>query len=480
MRQKGVCEQMAQCEKWRELISAYIDGECGPDERREVEDHLKQCPECRGWYEEVTADQELFTRALTGRRADITETVMRRLPPMSAATSEPRPRKLTGRLIELFVVLGILGMLGAILFPVFARSREKARQPACLSNVKQIVLAVMMYAQDNDGRLARASTWDVEIEPYLKNRAIYRCPADNTDQEVSYSMVPRYSGARLEDIANPETVIIIYESEYGRPAYRHNDGMNVGYADGHAKWLKELPPGTLDGADTTGVMPGTQGRNFGLPRELKIAYDAACEVWVSHIQEAVISTEKVFADEGGFVLSSELTRDGYQKSGGSAQIVGKVPVDRVADTVNALAQLGYVARRQIVGEDITDAYVSTERGVSNATAAVSRSEQERAAAPRRDRKQRDHEVATARAHLGSAQDQAFSVKRELYLATVTVSLVQRVLDEQPEARGVAAAWASFVSSARRLGVLLVWALLYGLLASPAFVGGYFIWRRVRR
>ena len=480
MRQKGVCEQMARCEKWRELISAYIDGECSADERREAEDHLSRCPECRRWYEEVTADQELFTRALTGRRADITETVMRRLPPMSAATSEPRPRKLTGRLIELFVVVGIMGLLGAILFPVFARSREKARQPACLSNVKQVVLAVMTYAQDNSGRLPRASTWDVEIEPYLRNRAIYRCPVDNTDQEVSYSMVPRYSGAKLEDIANPETVIIIYESEYGRPVYRHNEGMNVGYADGHVKWLKELPPGTLDEADTTGVMPGTQGRNFGLPRELKIAYDAACEIWVSQVQEAVLSAEKVFADEGGFVLSSELTRDGYEESGGGAQIVGKVPVDRVADTVNALARLGYVARRQIVGEDITDAYVSAERGVSNATAAVSRSEQARASAPRTDRRQRDQEVATARAHLGSAQDQAFSVKRELYLATVTVSLIQRVVDQQPEARGVAAAWGSFVSSAKKLGVLLVWALLYGLLASPALVGGYFIWRRVRR
>ena len=471
---------MARCEKWRELISAYIDGECSPHERREAEDHLKQCPECRGWYEEVTADQELFTRALTGRRADITETVMRRLPPMSAATSEHKPRKLTGRLIELFVVLGILGVLGAILFPVFARGREKARQSSCLSNVKQIMLGMQVFARENEGRLPSASTWPEQLEPYLKNRAIHRCPADNTDQEVSYSMVPRYSGAKLEDIVNPETVVIVYESEYGKPATWHNGGLHVGYADGHVKWLKELPPGTLDGADSTGLIPGTQGRNFGLPRELKIAYDAACEIWVSQVQEAVISTEKVFADEGGFVLSSELTRRERQDYGGEAQIVGKVPVDRVADTVNALAQLGYVARRQIVGEDVTDAYVSAERGVSNATAAVSRSERERASAARTARRQRDQEVATARTQLGAAQDEAFKVKRELYLATVTVSLIQRVVDRQPEARGVAAAWVSFVSSARKLGVLLVWALLYGLLASPALIGGYFIWRRVRR
>ncbi len=471
---------MARCEKWHELISAYIDGECSSDERREVENHLNRCPECRRWYEEVTADQELFTRALTGRQADITETVMRRLPPMSATTSERKPRKLTGRLVELFVVLGILGLLGAILFPVFARGREKARQSSCMSNVKQIMLGMQAFAGENEGRLPSASTWPEQLEPYIRNRFVYRAPEDNTDQQVSYSMVPRYSGAKLEDIVNPDTVVIVYEAEYGKPAYRHNDGMNVGYADGHAKWIKQLPPGTLDEADTTGVIPGTQGRNFGLPRELKIAYDAACEVWVSQVQEAVVAAEKVFADQGGFVLSSELARDGYQESGGGAQIVGKVPVDRVAETVNALAQLGYVARRQIVGEDITDAYVSAERGVSSTTAAVTKAERERVAAPRRDRPQREQELATARAHLGTAQDNAFKVKRELYLATVTVSLIQRVADQQPETRGVAAAWVSFISSAKRLGVLLVWALLYGLLASPALVGGYLVWRRVRR
>ncbi len=56
-------------------------------------------------------------------------------------------------LIELLVVIAIIAILAAILFPVFAKAREKARQSSCLSNMKQIVLGTMQYAQDYDERL---------------------------------------------------------------------------------------------------------------------------------------------------------------------------------------------------------------------------------------------------------------------------------------------------------------------------------------
>ena len=55
-------------------------------------------------------------------------------------------------LIELLVVSAIIAILSAILFPVFARAREKARQTSCLSNVKQLALSMLMYVQDYDER----------------------------------------------------------------------------------------------------------------------------------------------------------------------------------------------------------------------------------------------------------------------------------------------------------------------------------------
>ena len=61
-------------------------------------------------------------------------------------------------LIELLVVIAIIAILAAILFPVFARAREKARQTACLNNVKQLSLAVMQYTQDYDEILPACTT----------------------------------------------------------------------------------------------------------------------------------------------------------------------------------------------------------------------------------------------------------------------------------------------------------------------------------
>ena len=84
-------------------------------------------------------------------------------------------------LIELLVVIAIIAILAAILFPVFAKAREKARQISCTSNMKQIALAVNMYAQDFDetyppkGVCADGNwqwdAWETLVAPYIKNGA---------------------------------------------------------------------------------------------------------------------------------------------------------------------------------------------------------------------------------------------------------------------------------------------------------------------
>jgi prepilin-type N-terminal cleavage/methylation domain-containing protein/prepilin-type processing-associated H-X9-DG protein len=91
-------------------------------------------------------------------------------------------------LIELLVVIAIIAILAAILFPVFAQAREKARQANCQSNVKNLALAVLMYAQDYDERMPQGSRaqggglpamrWGGQVQPYIKNLQIFTCPSD--------------------------------------------------------------------------------------------------------------------------------------------------------------------------------------------------------------------------------------------------------------------------------------------------------------
>ncbi len=94
-----------------------------------------------------------------------------------------RPRGFT--LIELLVVICIIAILSAILFPVFARAREKARQTSCLSNLKQITLASLMYSADSDGTYVNSWvtgptggwSWLEMIQPYTKSWQLFACPS---------------------------------------------------------------------------------------------------------------------------------------------------------------------------------------------------------------------------------------------------------------------------------------------------------------
>jgi prepilin-type N-terminal cleavage/methylation domain-containing protein/prepilin-type processing-associated H-X9-DG protein len=191
-------------------------------------------------------------------------------------------------LIELLVVIAIIAILAAILFPVFAKAREKARQTSCLSNLKQLGLGMMMYAQDYDETLARLDmggydavapdsgdpafnqrsatewyrTWPSLILPYVKNSQIFKCPSTtNHNNGVSYGvpyncisssglMVNFYvRSVTLAEFLKPAETLLISEKNGGNPQYilsgeyyvcdaRHNEGGNCAFADGHAKWLQ--------------------------------------------------------------------------------------------------------------------------------------------------------------------------------------------------------------------------------------------------
>ncbi|NLC58055.1 MAG: prepilin-type N-terminal cleavage/methylation domain-containing protein [Armatimonadetes bacterium] len=87
-------------------------------------------------------------------------------------------------LIELLVVVAIIAILAAILFPVFARARENARRSCCLSNLKQLAQATLMYGQDYDDRLPVGLTQGNPLLnvvqglwPYVQNREVFYCPS---------------------------------------------------------------------------------------------------------------------------------------------------------------------------------------------------------------------------------------------------------------------------------------------------------------
>ncbi len=121
------------------------------------------------------------------------------------------PRRTGFTLIELLVVIAIIAILAAILFPVFAKARQKAQANNCLSNIKQIALANIMYATDNDDGYAIigsyldpcrvewnwgptgwgftnqywGSAWPWVLYPYIKNQQIYNCPSC-ADKRINY------------------------------------------------------------------------------------------------------------------------------------------------------------------------------------------------------------------------------------------------------------------------------------------------------
>ena len=214
-----------------------------------------------------------------------------------------RPKTRLGfTLIELLVVIAIIAILAAILFPVFAKAREKARQTSCLSNMKQLSLGVVQYMSDYDGVTPCATSgasgekmtggWMYyttngsntagNFDPtkgslfsYVKSTAVYLCPDDsynnaagdsyaiNGCMDLRNSPVAGFDSGKSEAAFDSPSSLLLFAEEdtggnvkpttqstddgyllftpFGGPqsnhiTYRHSDGANCAYLDGHAKW----------------------------------------------------------------------------------------------------------------------------------------------------------------------------------------------------------------------------------------------------
>ncbi len=155
-------------------------------------------------------------------------------------------------LIELLVVIAIIAVLMAILMPALHRAREQGKRAACLSNLKQMMLAWVMYADDNDGRIVMGCTrktqetiwggtharpykcWVYYIGPphfpdptekeklegirdgglfkYIRNERLYKCPTGIRGEVVTYAISDVMNGHRISDIQDRGLVVIRRES----------------------------------------------------------------------------------------------------------------------------------------------------------------------------------------------------------------------------------------------------------------------------
>lgn len=201
-------------------------------------------------------------------------------------------------LIELLVVIAVIAILAAILFPVFASTKENARQSTCLSNLKQLTMAWQSYSDDSGGRACTSyyyagtvwCQWDFKLDqstmppkarlgllgPYTRNGKINGCPSfepkDAEGNKISdrpftgYAYNASYIGGDylqnkppcfVGQIRRPSRTVVFAEGGYGEPVcpqnylraprsdpwmyvagkvhFRHKGFANVAYADGHVR-----------------------------------------------------------------------------------------------------------------------------------------------------------------------------------------------------------------------------------------------------
>jgi prepilin-type N-terminal cleavage/methylation domain-containing protein/prepilin-type processing-associated H-X9-DG protein len=179
-------------------------------------------------------------------------------------------------LIELLVVIAIIAILAAILFPVFAKAREKARQTTCASNLKQLGMAYLQYTQDNDEVTPIIMTnpyggyqcWPYAQYQYIKSFNVFKCPDDvRSSVGSSYGINNNFNGIITQNISAPSLTIMemdaastpmninvatvvqqpLINNDYsvngqvgrvwgsGNPWHGSNNCINVLFADGHTR-----------------------------------------------------------------------------------------------------------------------------------------------------------------------------------------------------------------------------------------------------
>lgn len=238
-------------------------------------------------------------------------------------------------LIELLVVIAIIAILAAILFPVFATAREKARQTSCSSNMKQIGLAMLQYAQDYDdnwpysfGAGQFGVGWSGRVYPYVKSATAFTCPDDTTQAITANYYVCSYGfnrnlgyGSPLSKFTAPAVTVMLaevngVEAALTDPLEIHN--VTTGYpysASGDGEFFRA-------GSQPNGRTPGYVTGYFGNCGN------------TMNTTTAMLNTQGIHSNGANFSLA-----DGHVKwltaarvSGGSAQNFNPNMVEQCSPT----------------------------------------------------------------------------------------------------------------------------------------------------
>lgn len=238
-------------------------------------------------------------------------------------------------LVELLIVIAIVSLLAAILFPVFGRARENARRSSCQSNLKQITLGIKQYSQDYDEKFPLGPNfpedntdfttgWAATVQPYVKNLQVYHCPSDkkpSSENPKDEGYIDYWYNAALSwnglfgslgtanyrtgvseaALANSPLTIMLGEgnnAEYSKSAFRTNGCTVAGQGSDNA-------PG-LNKCDTTTYLVNGQGIAGGQRKHfsgLNLAFSDGHVKWFKSNEEAGnndISSTLIYNVRAGF------------------------------------------------------------------------------------------------------------------------------------------------------------------------------------
>jgi len=180
-------------------------------------------------------------------------------------------------LVELLVVIAVIAILAALLLPALAKAKESARRSRCASNLKQIVLAAGIYADENDDRFPAQPSDGVAVittggdgrnyydllMPLANNPEVWICPSADPGpgRLLAYHMnglIITTNGLQATAIALPSQTLLVAETGirrlfdqaylrpdhtagylYDRPQRNHSGGSNAGFVDGHVTWYHD-------------------------------------------------------------------------------------------------------------------------------------------------------------------------------------------------------------------------------------------------